>query len=307
MHRRCRPGRASTLHAGEILGARRPARRRAGERRPRAVRHRARHGRRDRAGRQPVDTRTPGRAIASGLGFVAARPRRRSRSRRASACARTCSSTPALRGRRAVRRSRPRGRGGRGRARSAPTSACRPTRPRPAIETLSGGNQQKVVMARWMRIGGGVLVLEDPTAGVDVGAKAEIYRLLADALAQGAACSSISTDFEEVAAICHRALVFRDGEILAEIAAADSHRRGAHARRLSHAATARPHAPANRGASSMNSIKSTALEPTARRTAGPQRRPAGLARCSGLRPADLHRGAGRSCSRSCCRTPSRRC
>ena len=54
----------------------------------------------------------------------------------------------------------------------------RPTIPIAAIETLSGGNQQKVVMARWMRIGGDLLVLEDPTAGVDVGAKAEIYRLL---------------------------------------------------------------------------------------------------------------------------------
>jgi ribose transport system ATP-binding protein len=92
-----------------------------------------------------------------------------------------------------------------------------PNDPVATIETLSGGNQQKVVMARWMRIGGSLLVLEDPTAGVDVGAKAEIYRLLSAAVQGGQAVLLISTDFEEVAAICHRALVFRDGSIVAEL------------------------------------------------------------------------------------------
>jgi ribose transport system ATP-binding protein len=94
-----------------------------------------------------------------------------------------------------------------------------PNLPEAPIETLSGGNQQKVVIARWMRIGPDVLVLEDPTAGVDVGAKAEIYRLLVAALARGQAIILISTDFEEVAAICHRALVFRGGGIVAELPA----------------------------------------------------------------------------------------
>jgi ribose transport system ATP-binding protein len=92
-----------------------------------------------------------------------------------------------------------------------------PNDPTAGIETLSGGNQQKVVLARWMRIGGAVLVLEDPTAGVDVGAKAEIYRLLAEAVREGQAVVLVSTDFEEVAAICHRALVFRGGQIVAEL------------------------------------------------------------------------------------------
>jgi ribose transport system ATP-binding protein len=72
-------------------------------------------------------------------------------------------------------------------------------------------------MARWMRIGGSVLALEDPTAGVDVGAKAEIYRLLADAVGRGQAVLLLATDFEEVAEICHRALVFRGGRIVAEL------------------------------------------------------------------------------------------
>ncbi|MGH6944379.1 MAG: sugar ABC transporter ATP-binding protein, partial [Geminicoccaceae bacterium] len=92
-----------------------------------------------------------------------------------------------------------------------------PNDPAAPIETLSGGNQQKMVMARWMRIGGRVLALEDPTAGVDVGAKADIYRLIADAVARGLAVLLISTDFEEVAQICHRALVFRGGRIVAEL------------------------------------------------------------------------------------------
>src|SRR5215212_1097519 len=92
-----------------------------------------------------------------------------------------------------------------------------PNDPIATIETLSGGNQQKVVMARWIRVGGSLLVLEDPTAGVDVGAKAEIYRLLSRAVQDGQAVLLISTDFEEVAAICHRALVFRDGSIVAEL------------------------------------------------------------------------------------------
>ena len=96
-----------------------------------------------------------------------------------------------------------------------------PNNPEAAIETLSGGNQQKVVMSRWMRIGPDVLVLEDPTAGVDVGAKADIYRLLSSALAKGHAVLLVSTDFEEVAAICHRALVFQGGRIVAEIDASD--------------------------------------------------------------------------------------
>ena len=74
------------------------------------------------------------------------------------------------------------------------------------IATLSGGNQQKVVVARWMEAGSRLLVLEEPTFGVDVGSKAEIYRLLQEALDQGLAVLLISSDFEEVAGICHRAL-----------------------------------------------------------------------------------------------------
>ena len=95
--------------------------------------------------------------------------------------------------------------------------ALRPNDPRRLVETLSGGNQQKVVLARWLDLDTRVLVLEEPTAGVDVGAKAEIYALLRDALAAGLSILVIATDFEEVAAICHRAIVFSQGAVVAEI------------------------------------------------------------------------------------------
>jgi ribose transport system ATP-binding protein len=97
------------------------------------------------------------------------------------------------------------------------TFDIRPNDPFAPIETLSGGNQQKVVMARWMGVGGKILILEDPTAGVDVGSKADIYALLRKALRDGLSVLLISTDFEEVAALSHRACVFHDGRIVAEL------------------------------------------------------------------------------------------
>lgn len=89
------------------------------------------------------------------------------------------------------------------------------------IEALSGGNQQKVVVGRWLATGRKLLIAEDPTAGVDVGAKADIYRLIAAAVEEGLAVLVISTDFEEIAHICHRALVFSRGRIVRELEGAD--------------------------------------------------------------------------------------
>ncbi len=97
----------------------------------------------------------------------------------------------------------------------------RPNDPNMPIELLSGGNQQKVVVGRWLHLASKVYVFEDPTAGVDVGAKAEIYRLFDVALSNGAAIIIISTDFEEVAKVCHRALVFDRGRVVAELGASD--------------------------------------------------------------------------------------
>ena len=89
------------------------------------------------------------------------------------------------------------------------------------IEWLSGGNQQKVVVGRWLHLNGKVYVFEDPTAGVDVGAKAEIYRLFDVVLKGGATILIVSTDFEEVAKVCHRALVFDRGRVVAELSGDD--------------------------------------------------------------------------------------
>ena len=117
----------------------------------------------------------------------------------------------------------------------------RPNDPALPIEWLSGGNQQKVVLGRWLHLQGKVYVLEDPTAGVDVGAKAEIYRLFEVALKAGAAILIVSTDFEEVAKVCHRALVFDRGQVVAELAAADlsvENLLGAASARVGHAAAA---------------------------------------------------------------------
>ena len=92
-----------------------------------------------------------------------------------------------------------------------------PNDPALAIEALSGGNQQKVVVGRWMVTKRKFLIAEDPTAGVDVGAKAEIYALLFNALSSGMGVLVVSTDFEEVATICHRAVVFSRGQVIAEL------------------------------------------------------------------------------------------
>ncbi len=92
-----------------------------------------------------------------------------------------------------------------------------PNDPTLAIEALSGGNQQKVVVGRWLATDRKLLIAEDPTAGVDVGAKAEIYALLFEALSRGMGVLVVSTDFEEVANICHRAIVFSRGKVVSEI------------------------------------------------------------------------------------------
>jgi ribose transport system ATP-binding protein len=93
----------------------------------------------------------------------------------------------------------------------------RPRDPERAIGTLSGGNQQKAILARWLEARSRLFVLEEPTFGVDVGARAEIYAILARDVEAGSGVLLVSSDFEEVAGIAHRALVFRRGRIAAEV------------------------------------------------------------------------------------------
>jgi ribose transport system ATP-binding protein len=92
-----------------------------------------------------------------------------------------------------------------------------PRAPQAVVQQLSGGNQQKVVLARWAALALPVQVLEEPTAGVDVGAKRQIYGLLRQRAAEGAGLVVVSTDYEEVATVCTRVLVFRAGRIAAEL------------------------------------------------------------------------------------------
>ena len=85
------------------------------------------------------------------------------------------------------------------------------------VGTLSGGNQQKVVLARWLTGHVDVLLLDEPTRGVDVGARSEIYRIITDLAEAGMAVVMASSDMPEVLSLSHRALVMRDGAVVAEL------------------------------------------------------------------------------------------
>jgi len=82
-----------------------------------------------------------------------------------------------------------------------------------SIRTLSGGNQQKVAVAKWLDARPRVLLLDEPTRGVDVGAKREIYRLIASLAEQGLACLVISSELPELLGLCHRIAVLRQGRL----------------------------------------------------------------------------------------------
>jgi ABC-type sugar transport system ATPase subunit len=88
------------------------------------------------------------------------------------------------------------------------------------IGSLSGGNQQKVLLARAIATAPSVLLLDEPTKGVDVGAKAEIYRLIRDAAAGGTAVIVVSSEVPELLGLCDRILVLGDGRIVSEVDAA---------------------------------------------------------------------------------------
>ncbi|MET3934583.1 ribose transport system ATP-binding protein [Arthrobacter sp. OAP107] len=89
------------------------------------------------------------------------------------------------------------------------------------METLSGGNQQKVVLARWLTGPVDVLLLDEPTRGVDVGARSEIYRIIVELASQGMAVLMASSDMPEVLSLSHRALVMRGGEVAGELSRED--------------------------------------------------------------------------------------
>ncbi len=101
----------------------------------------------------------------------------------------------------------------------------------PRVDTLSGGNQQKVVFAKWLAARPRVLILDEPTRGVDVGAKADIHTIIGELAARGTAIVLISSELPEVLAVSDRILVLHDGRISAELP------RGASEQEVMHAAT----------------------------------------------------------------------
>jgi ribose transport system ATP-binding protein len=162
-----------------------------------------------------VTIRTPAEAIANGIGFATGK-----RAEEALAGTMTVKENlflnPINFGQRMFRL--------RSRARERQTAAAilrrfdvRPPDPERDIGTLSGGNQQKVVLARWAGQGYRLLILEDPTIGVDFGAKSEIYRMMQEDAAHGTATIVVSSDLDELAQIADRVLAFSRGRIVAEL------------------------------------------------------------------------------------------
>jgi ribose transport system ATP-binding protein len=96
----------------------------------------------------------------------------------------------------------------------------RVTDPSQSAEELSGGNQQKLLVARWLETNSKVLIFDEPTRGIDVGAKYDMYLLINDLAAQGKAIVIISSELPEIIGICDRILVMRDGRISGEIESA---------------------------------------------------------------------------------------
>jgi ABC-type sugar transport system ATPase subunit len=92
----------------------------------------------------------------------------------------------------------------------------RPPQPERPLMQFSGGNQQKVILAKWLRTRPRLLILDEPTAGVDVGAKATIYELLMDAASGGTAVLVCSSDTKELATLCDRVIVLDDGRAVGE-------------------------------------------------------------------------------------------
>jgi ABC-type sugar transport system ATPase subunit len=90
------------------------------------------------------------------------------------------------------------------------------------VRSLSGGNQQKVQVARWLTAGTRVLLLDDPTRGVDVGARAEIHALLTDLAANGCGLLWVSSDAEELVDVADRIVVMRQGRVVGEIPASEA-------------------------------------------------------------------------------------
>jgi simple sugar transport system ATP-binding protein len=98
----------------------------------------------------------------------------------------------------------------------------RPADPGALVKNLSGGNQQKVLLARWLAMAPELLILDEPTRGIDVGAKADIQRKVAELSARGLGVVFISSELEEVLRVAQRVAVLRDRRKIGELASRDT-------------------------------------------------------------------------------------
>jgi ribose transport system ATP-binding protein len=96
-----------------------------------------------------------------------------------------------------------------------------PGEPRRLARVLSGGNQQKVVIGKWLAAGCRLFMFDEPTRGLDIGAKGEIFALIEDLVKRGAAVLLISSELSEIVHVCDRAYVMRTGRIVGELARHD--------------------------------------------------------------------------------------
>ncbi len=115
----------------------------------------------------------------------------------------------------------------------------RPANPQQTIRRLSGGNQQKVILARWLAAGCSLLLIDEPTRGIDVGSKADLYALIDELTAQGVAVLMVSSELPEVLRLSDRVLVMREGRLAGELSRHDASEEAI----LALATGAHPHGP----------------------------------------------------------------
>ncbi|NIH85282.1 sugar ABC transporter ATP-binding protein [Amycolatopsis granulosa] len=168
---------------------------------------------------QPFRPRNPRQAIRAGVGLAPEDRKREGLALGMSVSANlVMASLPAVRSRGLLSA---------GRERRTATASCtrlsvKTPSLRTAVGTLSGGNQQKVVLGKLLNAGTRVLLLDEPTRGVDVEAKDQIYQLIRDLAATGAAVLMVSSELEELFEVCDRLLVLRDGHVVAQPEVADT-------------------------------------------------------------------------------------
>jgi ABC-type sugar transport system ATPase subunit len=90
------------------------------------------------------------------------------------------------------------------------------------VRNLSGGNQQKVVLAKWLCASSSILIFDEPTRGIDIGAKADIYNLMDKLAGQGRSIIMVSSELPEILRMSHRILVMREGAVVKELARSEA-------------------------------------------------------------------------------------